>query len=63
MAQPPGIALLQLKARIKAHVRDVNDVHTPAVLVADSTSAEIAAFSAEKVKTFGAEHAHARAAT
>ncbi len=36
---------------------------TPAALVADSTSAEIAAFSAEDVKTFGAEHAHARAAT
>ena len=44
-------------------VRDVNGVHTPAALVADSTSAEITAFSAEKVNTFGAEHAHARAAT
>ncbi len=66
-AQSPGLARLKLETRTQGYVHVANDIRNLrisfAALDADSTSAEIASYSAGDAKTSGAEPAHAYAAT
>ena len=66
-AQSPGLARLKSETRTQGYVRVVNDIRNLrisfAALDADSTSAEIASYSARDARASGAETARAYAAT